>query len=433
MKKLVVFICILFLCGCSNKMQDLSSMNLDEVKAYADTNKLDLDVTYEYSDIDKGKIISQSINKDTKIKENEKLEVVVSKGLYDEYKLSLAMVGDVLIHSAVYTDAKTNNGYDFTNMVSLVKPLIKNYDLAFYNQETILGGIELGLSTYPQFNSPIEVGDTMLDMGFNLVSLANNHTLDRGEAAINNSINYWNSKDVLYAGSYLSEEDRVKLNIKEKNGITYAMLAYTTATNGLNTPYGKDYLVDRYDEEKVKEDIKRLRDKVDVLMVSMHWGSEYTHTPTNEEVTIANFLASQKVDIVIGHHPHVIQPITYINDTLVVYSLGNFLSGQVGEAKNIGMLASIDITKRVDKNGTSITTSNLGTELIYTKYDGYYNDNYGWICSNYKLYPFKDLSNDILNDYIAIRDKYNNIITTYDNTIKVNMFDENTKDVDISD
>lgn len=101
------------------------------------------------------------------------------------------MVGDVLIHGSVYGDAKTNNGYDFTEMVSLVKPLIADYDLAYYNQETILGGVELGLSTYPRFNSPYEVGDAMLDMGFNLVSLANNHTLDRNEEGIINSVAYW--------------------------------------------------------------------------------------------------------------------------------------------------------------------------------------------------------------------------------------------------
>ncbi|MEG1820776.1 MAG: CapA family protein [Malacoplasma sp.] len=345
------------------------------------------------------------------------------------YKISLALAGDVLVHSAVYQDAKTSDGYDFKNMVSLVKPLLKNYDLAFYNQETILGGMELGLSTYPRFNSPIEVGDAMIDMGFNLVSLANNHTLDRGEEAIISSTNYWKSKsNVLTAGSYQSEEDRIKDDIREKNGITYALLAYTTATNGLKPPYEKDYLINIYNEEKAKDDIKRLRDKVDVLMVSMHWGSEYTHVPTAEEIEIAKFLASQNVDIVIGHHPHVIQPITYIDNTLVIYSLGNFLSGQVGEAKNIGMLASVDITKKVLGDSKVIKIDNVGTELIYTHYDGY-TKNGLWYCKNYKLYPFNSIDNNILNDYVSIMNKYNNIITDLDKAVKVNIFSDNIQKV----
>ena len=156
----------------------------------------------------------------------------------------------------------------------------------------------------------------------------------------------------------------------------------------------------------------------------MHWGSEYTHTPTNEEVTIANYLAELDVDIVIGHHPHVIQPITYIDDTLVIYSLGNFLSGQVGEERNIGLLATADITKIVDNNGTKIVIDNIGTELVYTDYDGYQKDGL-WYCSNYKLYPFSKLNDSILYNYVSIGNKYNSIVTEYDNTIKVNMFSNN--------
>ncbi|MDD3187765.1 MAG: CapA family protein [Bacilli bacterium] len=426
MKKLFYLLLIVVLitgCSFSTKMKDLSNMTVDEIQSYAEENNLALNITYEYNDLEKGKLVSQSITEGDKINKNEELNVVISKGINDVYTLSLAMVGDMLIHSAVYYDARTDDGYDFKPMIELVKPLIQNYDLAFYNQESILGGVDLGLSTYPRFNSPYEVGDAMVDAGFNLVSLANNHTLDRGEEAIINSTNYWKNKtDVVVAGSYQSRDDRDKVVINEKNGITYALLSYTTITNGLTYPSGKDYLVNVYDEEKVKNDIEAIRDKVDVLMVSMHWGSEYTNEPTSEEVTIANYLASLDVDIVIGHHPHVIQPITYIGDTLVVYSLGNFLSGQVGEAKNVGLLASVDITKTVDASGTKIETGNIGTGLIYTSYDSY-EANDEIYCSNYKLYPFKDLNDSILYSYSSIRDKYNAIVTRYYDDINVNMFD----------
>ena len=428
MKKILILLFISLLCGCSKDvlMTDLSNMSLNEIETYASENNLELNKEYTYSDIEKDKVVSQSIPVGTKLS-GQKLDIVISKGKNDTYKLSLAMVGDVLIHGSVYGDAKTNNGYDFTEMVGLVKPLIADYDLAYYNQETILGGVELGLSTYPRFNSPYEVGDAMLDMGFNLVSLANNHTLDRNEEGIINSVAYWKKQEnVLVAGSYTSQEDRdnMDIHIGEKNGITYGFLSYTTATNGLKAPYGKEYLVNVYSDELVKKDIEAIRDKVDVLIVAMHWGSEYTHTPTYEETSIANYLASLDVDLIIGNHPHVIQPITYIDDTLVIYSLGNFLSGQIGEERNIGLLASVDITKTVDNDGTKITIDNIGTELIYTKYNMYVaNDNY--YCSKYELYPFSDLNNSILNNYLSIEEKYNKIVTEYDNTIKVNMFSDN--------
>ncbi len=355
----------------------------------------------------------------------ETIKVEESTPVVEETTTSLAMVGDVLIHSALYQDAKVGNGYDFKPMVENTKELISKHDLAFYNQETILGGSELGVSSYPRFNSPYEVGDAMIDMGFNMVSLANNHSFDRGEAAILNSLDYWDTKkDVLTAGTYRSEEERVKEVILKKDNLTYAMLAYTTLTNGLNTPSGKEYLVNVYDYNKVKADINRLRSKVDVLLVSMHWGVEYTHEPTSEQITIANELSKLDVDIIIGHHPHVIQPITFIDNTLVIYSLGNFLSGQVGEEKEIGVMVSVDINKK-EVNGVvnEITLSNIGTELIYTKADCIYSEKYSnYVCNNYKLYPFYKLNDSILPNHLKIRDKYNDILTNMNKDIDIDKY-----------
>ena len=176
-------------------------------------------------------------------KPNNDSDIVDTDVLPKETSLSLVMVGDALIHSAVYYDAQVDNTYNFKPMLDIMKPIISSYDLAYYNQETILGGSELGLSTYPRFNSPYELGNDFLDTGFNIVSMANNHTLDRGEQAIINSCNYWKTKDVYTAGSYCSEEDREEIKIFEKNGIKYAMLSYTTTTNGLKAPSGKEYFL----------------------------------------------------------------------------------------------------------------------------------------------------------------------------------------------
>ena len=344
-------------------------------------------------------------------KEIPKIEIEEPK--ITETSLSLIMVGDCLIHGAIYDDAKTTNGsYDFSKMLELVKPIIQSYDLAFYNQESILGGVELGLSSYPRFNAPKEVGDAFLDLGFNLVSLANNHTLDKGKSGIYSSLNYWQGKEnVMTAGTYSSEENRITPNIMEKNGITYALLAYTTTTNGLTPFKDEPYLITVYDEELVKADIERLRDKVDLLMVSMHWGEEYTHNPTEEQKIIAEYLASLNVDIIIGHHPHVVQPIDFIGNTMVIYSLGNFIASQYGINKLTGLMAGVTVKKTTIDDQTTITLEEPTAQLVYidSKITNYRHD--------YKLYPYNLLTDDILENYKDHYNKYMGIVTSLNNRV----------------
>lgn len=336
-----------------------------------------------------------------------------------ESKVSLVMVGDALLHGSVYNDAYVNGKYDFTKQLELIKPIIKNYDLAFYNQETVLGGTELGLSDYPTFNSPKEFGDNMLDMGFNIVNLATNHTIDRGEKAIISSCDYWNSKKetVLFAGSYCSKEESEEIKIKEKNGIKYTMLSYTYGTNGIPVPEGKEYLVNLYSDEKAKEDIEKVRDKVDLLLVSMHWGTEYRTEPTEEQKREAKYLSDLGVDIIIGTHPHIIEPIEYIDDTLVIYSLGNFISAQSKDGDYntlVELMSSVDI-KKTTKNGKStITLENLNNELLYN----YYQTGGKWY--NFKVVPFSQMNESYNSEYRRLYEKYSNVVKMYDQNIKVN-------------
>lgn len=337
----------------------------------------------------------------------------------DVKKLSLVMVGDSLIHGAVYGDAKEGNSYNFYKMLEEMKPIISSYDLAFYNQESILGGSELGLSSYPRFNSPYEVGDAFLDSGFNLVSLANNHTLDRGEVAIRNSINYWKDKSAYVAGSYESFEDRNRILIKEKNGISYALLSYTCWTNGLSIPTGKEYLLNRYSDAQVKSDIESIRDKVDLLLVSMHFGDEYSLTPSSEQKRIANYLSSLGVDIIIGHHPHVVQPIDFIDNTLVIYSLGNFISAQRGIEKLTGLMVSVDVIK---EGNNKISLENVQADLTYT-----YSDYTSKGRTNFKVYPYSKLNEDLLNNYETYYNKYMDIVIHGDNRIGKSDYSGDTK------
>ena len=370
------------------------------------------------------------VDLELKIKDIE-FEVVDEEVVEENYSVSMVMVGDNLIHSSIYKDAYDGNGgYDFRKMYSLVKPIVSGYDIAYYNQETILGGKELGLSDYPTFNSPYEVGDAMVDAGFNLVSLASNHTVDKGEKAVINSRNFWNSKsEVLAVGSYSSFEDRNLVRIVEKNNITYTMLNYTYGTNGMVVPSGKEYLVNvwptgsgdivndlKYQayKEQVKKDVDVVRNQVDVLMVAMHWGVEYTHEPTEYQKDMASFLASLDVDIIIGTHPHVIQPIEWIDDTLVIYSLGNFISAQYQNQyynKMVGLMTSLVINKSVLGDEVEVTIDNVDNDLVYTYYSNW---------RGFKVVPFSSVEiSNYLADYRAVYEYYKEIVKRYDNNISV--------------
>lgn len=325
-------------------------------------------------------------------------------------KISMVAVGDCLIHRFVYTDASNGDGtYSFSKMFTEVEGLIKKHDLAFYNQESNIGGKSLGLSAYPRFNSPEEIGDDMINLGFNLVSLVNNHTMDKGEKGVINSVNYWKTKPgVYYTGQALSFEDRESnIKILEKNGIKYAFFAYTTVTNGLVPPTGKEYLTNIYSEEKVKQDIEKVRDKVDLIIVSMHWGEEYTTYPSSGQKAIAKFLASQGVNLVIGNHAHSIQPVEMIDDTLVFYALGNFIAAQDTIDKQTGAIATFNINK--DEEG-NITFSDIKADLIYTYFKG---------SRNFKVYPYTKLNNSLLNNYQTYYNKYKSVLTRYTDIIEV--------------
>ena len=389
--------------------------------------------------LSKGNLSTKEVlNSKTATKIKEKIKEVKEKEDEEKvYKATMITAGDNLIHSSVYKDAADGNGgYDFKPMYELIKPIVKKYDIAYYNQETILGGKELGVNDYPTFNSPQEVGDAMIDAGFNLVSLATNHTMDSGERAVLASREYWNKqKDVLAVGSYSSEEERNKINIVTKNNITYTLLNYTYGTNGMPVPNGKDYLVNvwptdldlndverdtKYQEYKkqVKKDIDAVKDKVDVLIVAMHWGVEYTHEPTEYEKDMATYLASLGVNIIVGTHPHVIQPVTWIDDTLVIYSLGNLISAQYQNQSTCtnykcttGLMTSLDITKKVKGNKKTITIDNVNNELIYTYYRSW---------RNFKVIPFSnsEIAN-YLPGYSQVYETYKKVVQKYNSDMNV--------------
>lgn len=329
-----------------------------------------------------------------------------------EYSAKIFMVGDALIHWGVYNDAKQNDGsYDFKPMLEAIKPISSKYDLAYYNQETILGGASLEYSSYPRFNSPQEVGDAFVDAGFNMVSLATNHTMDKGEVGVIKSVEYWKSQEnVVASGQWTSEEEREAsiTKIYEVNNIKYAFISYTIWNNGLGTPAGKSYLNNEYSSEKAATDIAKVRDNVDFVIVAMHWGTEYSFTVDNKQEEIANYLSELGVDLIIGAHPHVVQTAEYINNgkTFVIYSLGNFISDQNEVNRFTGLAFEVTLRKNVDiEDNVSHSIIDPKAEIIYTA-----TIKRGSVNHNFKVLPYPQLTDAQLPNHASLYEKYKNIV-----------------------
>lgn len=352
---------------------------------------------------------------------SEKKEVSVqesAKPQAHEESASLFMVGDALLHTTIDYDAQQADGsFDFTPQLHRIWDLAAPYDLRYYNQETILGGDDLGIHGYPTFNGPSAFGTQMVSHGFNLVSLANNHCLDMGETGIRNSMAFWNSQPgVVTAGTYLSQEDFDAIPVHEINGITYAFISTTYGMNGLVPPEGEEYLVDCYAgrEQQVLDQIRAAKQKADVVIVAAHWGIEYQMYPSDEQQTFARQMADAGADIIIGNHPHVIQPIQRLNNhTICFYALGNLCAAQYDESR-IEMMAGLTIHKHMDENGqSSVSIDDVHADLMYE----YYNDA---TITQFETVPFAQMSDDsYLPDHQAVYDQYKGVITQMDPEVRV--------------
>lgn len=292
-------------------------------------------------------------------------------------EITISAIGDMLIHNSVYNDARTDAGYDFTPMLERVKPFITDATLGIANQETMIGGEELGLSSYPTFNSPTEVGDALKWAGIDVVTLANNHTLDRGEEAIQRAIQHWETIDMMYTGAYKDQQDQEEIRIFEtEEGISVAVLSFTYGTNGIPVPDGKDYLVNLIDQELIASEIKKAKELADLTVLSLHFGNEYERLPNQSQKDLVQFVVDQGVDVVIGHHPHVLQPIEWVtgeqgNKTLVAYSLGNFLSGQDEFYRQIGGIFRFSVTKTITEGEKKVEVHTPEFLPTYVKYENW--------------------------------------------------------------
>lgn len=319
------------------------------------------------------------------------------------YSTSFTLAGNVLLNKEMWYDARNDEGkYDFSNMFDYLNDIMKKSNINFYTEESVIGGSALGTTDFVNgayaYNAPEELGDALIKIGFNSVSLANYHAYDKGIDGITNSIKYWESKKVMHSGTSANKEDRLKNNIFEKNGIKYALLSYTLKTD---TVINEEYAVNIYSEENVKADIESIKNNVDVIMVSIDWTNMGSSEVTEEQKTIVNYLISQGVNIIIGNTGNTIEPIEIIDNTLVCYSLGNLISGHSLVDSRISAVVDfeLNITKKADE--TTIKFDDIDVLLTYA-----YNEN----STNYKVIPFSKISTELVN-YESYYLKYKELLT----------------------
>ena len=292
--------------------------------------------------------------------------------------VTLVMVGDILLHTPVEESCHTEEGsYSFLPLFSQVKNEVQAADIAIVNQEVILGGEELGVSGYPAFNAPYEVADALVDTGFNVILHATNHAMDKGKTGIVNCISNWEEKypEIKVLGINKSKEAQDTITILQENGIKIAVLNYTYGLNGISLPADMPYAVNLLDEEKVKTDIALAKLQSDFVVVCPHWGTEYSLQPDSMQEKWTKIFAENGVDLVIGTHPHVIEPIEWVEDEttgnrmLVYYSLGNFVNWTSGSGKGIAnrMVGGMaDVTIGLDENGEAVI-EDYGVRALVTQ------------------------------------------------------------------
>lgn len=273
---------------------------------------------------------------------------------YEEEKIEIGMIGDVLLHLPLY------NYTNFAPSFSPVQQELESIDLLIANQESLPAGRTFGVSGYPKFSSPPHIISDLKDIGVDVLSIANNHSLDQGEEGLLEAIQQMEKVEMPYIGAFKSEVDQQTDRIFKVENISFGLLGYTYGTNSHETPVGKDYLVNRIEETRIIKEIKELKAKVDFVVVSIHWGAEYNLEANDTQKRLARSISDAGANIIFGHHPHVIQPYEQIlsgngHKTHVFYSLGNFFSGQKDEYTNIGGIAKIEVLKK-NVNGKQIMT-----------------------------------------------------------------------------
>lgn len=290
--------------------------------------------------------------------------------VFEETKLStinLLAVGDIMFHSPQFRAAynKETLSYDFVPTFKYIKKYVEEADLALANFETVTAGEDVGFSGFPRFNTPKESLLALKEIGFDILSTANNHSLDQGKKGLINTIDKISEYGMKNIGTY--KEPNENILVEEKEGIKIGFLSYTYGLNGMDSTLSKEeltYMVNIIDEEKIKADIEKAKSSdVDLIVVFIHWGNEYQREPSNYQLELGGKMVDWGANIILGSHPHVIQKTQIINkngkDNFIIYSMGNFLSNQRKETMDNsytedGVMVNLEIEKNLDSGETII-------------------------------------------------------------------------------
>jgi len=295
----------------------------------------------------------------------------------EDITFNMAVTGDIMCHNTVYMDAynSSKKTYDFSHMFEDIKYHLQTADLTIGNLETTFAGSKVGYSGYPTFNTPEILAKNLKKAGFDVVSTANNHSLDKGYNGLVSTIKYLDEADLSHTGTYVSEEDSQKVLIKNVKGIKVAFLSFTYGTNGIPIPKGKEYCINLNDNKTIKKQLKLAKEQEpDIICVSMHWGNEYQTKQNSTQKNLANFLFENGADIILGNHSHVPQPMEKRTikledgtekEAFVIYSLGNFLANQNYRYTQDSAILNLEITKNGETGKISIEKVTYTPVYIY--------------------------------------------------------------------
>ncbi len=315
-----------------------------------------------------------------------------SKPVQKPVSITILGVGDDLIHDVIYQQASQRTGgkgYDFAPVYARIADDIKNADISVINQETVLAGKIAPPSGYPRFNSPTELGDELVNLGFDVINHANNHVLDKNEKGLAATLDYWDTKpSVKVVGAYRNDADLQNIRIVEAKGIKTAHIGITEMTNGLSLPKNSNFRLIYADNTALIEQlIKKAKSMADVVVISVHWGTENTETLTEKQKTFAQNMVDWGADIIFGNHPHVIQQLTVLTrkdgtKCPVMYAFGNLVSAQQSGMNMVSGLLTVTVTKNFETNKTTFT--DMKFKPIVTQY--------GTHSTNITIYPVSQYS-----------------------------------------
>ena len=350
---LAILILILMIFGISTILKNIKHNTYNAESEYA-------------SDNDSNDNNSKS-NKNTKEKEEPKPDITIN----------MAFTGDIMCHNTMFKDAYNSDTkeYDFSYYFDDIKYHLQTADITVGNLETTFAGSSVGYSGYPTFNTPETLAKALKNVGFDVVSTANNHCLDKGYKGIESTIDFLDEADIAHTGTFKSKEAQDTILVKDVKGVKVAFLSFTYGTNGIKIPSGKEYCVNLNDKDTILSQLELAKKtNADLICACIHWGIEYKTKPNSEQQELAEFVIKNGADLIIGNHPHVPQSMELKTVTLddgtekeafVIYSLGNFMADQNKAYTRDSLILNLKYTKSGETGKMSFNSANYTPTYVY--------------------------------------------------------------------